>query len=41
MAWRGEYPSWYVMVGKMFLVRMVGSLFLAKKFGLHLIVVED
>jgi hypothetical protein len=41
MAWMGEYQPWYVVVEKMFLVRMVGSLYLAMKVGFHLLVVED
>jgi hypothetical protein len=35
------YQPWYDVVEKMFLVRMVGSLYLAKKVGLYLLVVED
>jgi hypothetical protein len=41
MAWKGECEPWYDLVEKMFLVRMFGSLYLAKKVGLCLLVVED
>jgi hypothetical protein len=37
----GEYQPWYVMVGKMFLVRMFGSLYLAMKVEFLLLVVEE
>jgi hypothetical protein len=41
MAWMGEYQPWYVMVGKMFFVRMFWILYLAMKVEFLLFVVED
>lgn len=41
MAWMGVYQPWYDVVEEVFLVRMVGSLYLENKFGLVLLVVED